>query len=46
MPMRPGTPATYPDIDDLMHDVGFKPATPLRKAFPASLGGYRDFYKV
>ena len=30
MPMQPGdVPATYADIDDLVEDVGFRPATPI-----------------
>src|SRR6185312_1669205 len=30
LPMQPGDiPATYADVDDLMRDVGFRPATPI-----------------
>ena len=30
LPMQPGdVPATYADVDDLMRDVGFQPATPI-----------------
>ena len=30
LPMQPGdVPATYADVDDLMRDVGFRPATPI-----------------
>jgi UDP-glucuronate 4-epimerase len=47
MPMQPGdVPATYADIDDLAHDVGFKPATPIEEGIPRFVRWYREFYKV
>lgn len=47
MPLQPGdVPATYADIDDLAHDVGFKPATPIEVGIPRFVKWYRDFYKA
>jgi UDP-glucuronate 4-epimerase len=47
MPMQPGdVPATYADIDDLSHDVGFKPATPIEEGIPRFVKWYREFYEV
>jgi len=47
MPMQPGdVPATYADIDDLMQDVGFKPATSIEEGIPRFVQWYREFYKV
>src|SRR6056297_1907085 len=32
LPMQPGdVPETYADVDDLMRDVGFAPATPIEE---------------
>lgn len=47
MPIQPGdVPATYADVDDLMRDVGFKPATPIEKGIQNFVDWYRDYYKV
>ena len=46
MPLQPGdVPATYAEIDDLMHDVGFAPATPIEEGIPRFVKWYREFYK-
>jgi UDP-glucuronate 4-epimerase len=37
---------TYADIDDLIADVGFKPATPISEGIEKFVAWYRDFYKV
>ncbi len=43
--MQPGdVPATYADVDDLMADVGFKPATPIRKGIERFVAWYRGYY--
>jgi UDP-glucuronate 4-epimerase len=45
MPMQPGdVPATYADVEDLMEDVGFKPATPLREGIGQFVAWYREYY--
>jgi UDP-glucuronate 4-epimerase len=41
LPMQPGdVPATYADVDDLMRDVDFKPATPIADG----IGRFIDWY--
>lgn len=45
MDMQPGdVPATYADVDDLMTDVGFKPATPLSVGIQSFVEWYRSYY--
>jgi UDP-glucuronate 4-epimerase len=47
LPMQPGdVPATYADVDDLMRDVGFKPATPIEAGVARFVAWYREFYGV
>ena len=47
LPMQPGdVPATYADIDDLAHDVGFSPSTSIEVGIPRFVEWYRSFYKV
>jgi UDP-glucuronate 4-epimerase len=47
LPMQPGdVPATFADVDDLMHDVGFKPATPIEEGVRRFVAWYREFYGV
>jgi UDP-glucuronate 4-epimerase len=38
--------ATYADVDDLIADVGFKPATLISEGLKKFVAWYRDFYKV
>ncbi len=46
-PIQPGdVPATYADVDDLIHDVGFKPATPIQVGIEKFVAWYRDYYKI
>jgi UDP-glucuronate 4-epimerase len=46
MPLQPGdVPATYADVDDLMRDVGFAPATPIEEGIARFVEWYREFYK-
>ena len=43
--MQPGdVPATYADVDDLMADVGFKPATPIREGIERFVAWYKSYY--
>ncbi|KJS32197.1 MAG: capsular biosynthesis protein CpsI [Desulfatitalea sp. BRH_c12] len=45
--IQPGdVPATYADIEDLMNDVGFKPATPLSEGIKNFVEWYRHYYHV
>lgn len=47
LPMQPGdVPATYADVEDLMRDVGFKPATPIETGVRRFVDWYRDYYHV
>jgi UDP-glucuronate 4-epimerase len=47
LPMQPGdVPETYADVDDLMHDVGFRPATPISVGIARFVEWYRSYYKV
>ncbi len=44
LPMQPGdVPATYADVDDLMHDVGFRPATPIADGIGRFVAWYRNY---
>lgn len=43
VPMQPGdVPATYANVDDLMREVDFKPATPIA----VGIGRFIDWYKA
>jgi len=47
MPMQPGdVPATFADVDDLIRDVGFKPATPIEEGVSRFVEWYRSYYNV
>jgi UDP-glucuronate 4-epimerase len=47
LPMQMGDMlATYADVDDLIADVGFKPATPISEGIEKFVAWYRNFYKV
>jgi UDP-glucuronate 4-epimerase len=46
LPMQPGDVyATYADVDDLMRDVDFKPATPIEDGIQRFVAWYRDYYR-
>jgi UDP-glucuronate 4-epimerase len=46
MPMQPGdVPATYADVDDLIHAVDFKPGTPLETGIKNFISWYLSYYK-
>jgi UDP-glucuronate 4-epimerase len=45
MDLQPGdVVATYADVDDLMEDVGFKPATPIEVGVERFVEWFKDFY--
>ena len=47
MEMQPGdVPQTYADVDALMNDVGFKPATSIEDGVQRFVDWYREFYGV
>lgn len=47
VPIQPGdVPATYADVDDLMKEVGFKPATPIEVGVRRFVDWYRSYYRV
>ncbi|MDX8403833.1 MAG: NAD-dependent epimerase [Mariprofundaceae bacterium] len=47
LPMQPGdVPATSADVGALMHDVGFKPDTPLEQGVNNFVQWYTGFYKA
>jgi UDP-glucuronate 4-epimerase len=47
LPLQDGdVPATYADIDDLVKDVGFKPATPIEAGIANFVAWYREYYRA
>ena len=47
LPIQPGdVPATYADVDDLMHDVGFRPATGIEEGIGRFVEWYRQYYSA
>lgn len=47
VPMQPGdVPATYADVDDLMRDVDFKPATPIAEGIGRFIEWYRSYHRL
>jgi UDP-glucuronate 4-epimerase len=45
--LQPGdVPATYADVNDLINDVGFKPATPIEIGIPRFVEWYKKYYRV
>ncbi len=47
LPLQPGdVPDTYADVDDLVRDVGYKPATSVEDGVRRFVEWYRDYYKV
>lgn len=46
LPMQPGdVPATYANVDDLMRDVDFRPATPIEDGIKRFIAWYRDYHR-
>jgi UDP-glucuronate 4-epimerase len=47
MPIQPGdVPATYADVNDLVEDLGYKPATPVQEGINKFIDWYMDFFKI
>jgi len=47
LPMQPGdVPATRANVDDLIADVGFAPATPIETGIERFIAWYREYYHV
>ena len=47
LPMQPGdVPATYANVDDLIRDVDFKPATPIAEGIRRFIEWYRAYHRV
>jgi len=47
LPLQPGdVSGTYADIDDLMVDVGFKPATSIEEGIKHFVAWYRKYYQI
>ena len=47
LPIQPGdVPATYADVEALVEDVGFKPATSIEDGVERFVTWYRNFYSV
>ncbi|MFP4252246.1 MAG: NAD-dependent epimerase [Guyparkeria sp.] len=47
LPMQPGdVPDTYADVEDLKHDVGYAPATPVEEGVARFVEWYRGYYGV
>ena len=47
LPIQPGdVPATFADVDDLVRDVGFKPATSIEEGVGRFVEWYRGYYRV
>jgi UDP-glucuronate 4-epimerase len=46
-PMQPGdVPETQADVDDLMREVGFKPATPIEDGIKRFVAWYRNYHAL
>jgi len=47
LPLQPGdVPDTYADVQELVRDVGYKPATPIEEGVRAFVEWYREYYRV
>jgi UDP-glucuronate 4-epimerase len=47
LPMQPGdVPDTHADVDELMHDVGYAPNTPIEQGVRRFVDWYREYYKA
>ena len=47
LPLQPGdVPETYADVQSLVDDVGYKPATPIEVGVSRFIDWYRDYYEV
>ena len=47
MPIQPGdVPATWADVQDLMRDFSYRPATPIEQGVKNFVEWYREFYRA
>jgi len=47
LPLQPGdVPDTYADVEDLVRDVGYRPATSVETGVARFVEWYREYYKV
>ncbi|MEP7311099.1 MAG: NAD-dependent epimerase [Pseudomonadota bacterium] len=47
LPLQPGdVPDTFADVQELVRDVGYKPATPIETGVKAFIDWYREYYKA
>jgi len=47
LPLQPGdVPDTYADVEDLVKDLGYKPATSVEDGVANFVNWYREYYKV
>ena len=47
LPMQPGdVPETYADVDDLMREVDFRPATPIADGIGRFVAWYKSYHAV
>ena len=47
LPIQAGdVPATFADVDDLMRDVGFKPATSIEDGIGRFVAWYKEYYHI
>jgi UDP-glucuronate 4-epimerase len=47
LPLQAGdVPDTYADVEDLVRDVGYKPATPVEVGVARFVEWYREYYRV
>ena len=47
LPLQPGDVlATFAQVDDLVHDIQFKPSTPVKEGVKKFIDWYKWYYKV
>jgi UDP-glucuronate 4-epimerase len=47
LPMQPGdVPDTFADVEDLISEVGYRPATPVEVGIPRFVAWYLDYYRM
>ncbi|MPQ75453.1 NAD-dependent epimerase [Hydrogenovibrio sp. JE_KL2] len=47
LPLQAGdVPATYANVDDLVRDMNYQPATPVQQGIDNFIAWYREFFKV
>ena len=47
LPMQPGdVPDTYADVEALIQEVGYQPATPIEEGVARFVAWYREYYRV